>query len=249
MIAARLAALPRPLVGGLLAALAGIAIVGVQHGLADLSSIRAARDTLERRLARPRPAMADGTNRRATTSLGAALRRLAMEHGVLIERLEPDPSSPAGALDLAVSGSERAVLGFAAGIGAVTPAVGLVEWRVQAVPSPQPFVRLTARATTVAGAATRQQRPGPADIARRLFVDSAEAAPSADAETNAQPTLVGIVGRLPRDAIALVQAADGETRSLAIGDSVDGWRLASLAADAAFFVRGGAHIRIDLPPA
>jgi hypothetical protein len=60
------------------------------------------------------------------------------------------------------------------------------------------------------------------------------------------PALVGIVGRLGADAVALVRTADG-TRALRIGESVDGWQLASLAIDAAFFTRGAQRVRVPLP--
>jgi hypothetical protein len=75
------------------------------------------------------------------------------------------------------------------------------------------------------------------------------AAAAAEAETLPEdaPALAGIVGRIDRDAVALVRAADGATRTLAIGESVDGWRLESLAIDAAFFSRGGQRVRVPLP--
>ncbi|WP_294258292.1 hypothetical protein [uncultured Sphingomonas sp.] len=63
------------------------------------------------------------------------------------------------------------------------------------------------------------------------------------------PQLTGIVGRLGSDAVALVRTAQGTSRSLAIGDSVDGWRLESLAIDAALFSRGGQRARVPLPAA
>lgn len=61
------------------------------------------------------------------------------------------------------------------------------------------------------------------------------------------PALVGVAGRLGADAVALVRGADGTTRTLAIGESVEGWQLASLAIDAAFFTRGAQRIRVPLP--
>jgi hypothetical protein len=78
--------------------------------------------------------------------------------------------------------------------------------------------------------------------ARTLFGAAPEQTPPADA-----PALVGIVGRLGSDAVALVRAADGGTRTLKIGESVDGWTLAALAIDAAFFTRGGERVRVALP--
>jgi hypothetical protein len=61
------------------------------------------------------------------------------------------------------------------------------------------------------------------------------------------PALVGVVGRLGEDAVALVRTAQGSTRALRIGESVDGWTLASLAIDAAFFTRGAQRVRVPLP--
>lgn len=67
------------------------------------------------------------------------------------------------------------------------------------------------------------------------------------------PVLTGIAGRLNRDAVALVRLADGSARTLAVGASVDGWRLESLAIDAAFFTRGRERVRVAMqdaqPPA
>jgi hypothetical protein len=76
-----------------------------------------------------------------------------------------------------------------------------------------------------------------------MFAANTDAAPSApDA-----PALVGVVGRLMQDAVALVRTADGTTRTLAPGESVDGWRLESLAADAAYFTRGNQRARVPMP--
>lgn len=60
------------------------------------------------------------------------------------------------------------------------------------------------------------------------------------------PSLVGIAGRLNKDAVALVRLADGNSRSLGVGESVDGWRLESLAIDAAFFTRGRERVRVAM---
>ncbi len=77
---------------------------------------------------------------------------------------------------------------------------------------------------------------------RSLFAAAAAEPAPADA-----PQLVGIVGRLGQDAVAMVRTADGATRTLRIGESVDGWALASLAIDAAFFTRGAERVRVPLP--
>ncbi len=82
---------------------------------------------------------------------------------------------------------------------------------------------------------------------RQLFAAAESESGPADA-----PVLTGIAGRLNRDAVALVRLADGSARTLAVGASVDGWRLESLAIDAAFFTRGRERVRVAMqsePPA
>jgi hypothetical protein len=92
-------------------------------------------------------------------------------------------------------------------------------------------------------AAPSEAPPLAAAFTRPLFAASAgdtTAAPDA-------PALVGVVGRLNQDAVALVRTADGNTRTLAPGESVDGWRLESLAADAGYFTRGNQRARVPMP--
>jgi hypothetical protein len=90
--------------------------------------------------------------------------------------------------------------------------------------------------------------PTPAPLqsafARPLF-----GAPAAGGQLLPQdaPALVGVVGRIDRDAVAMVRTADGTARTLAIGESVDGWRLDALAIDAASFSRGRERVRVPLP--
>jgi hypothetical protein len=86
----------------------------------------------------------------------------------------------------------------------------------------------------------------PADAARRrLFLDPVS--PRSPAWPPDMPVLVGIAGRLPHDAVAMVRGEDGATRIVAIGQSDRGWRLESLSADAALFVRGTQRQRVPLP--
>lgn len=66
-----------------------------------------------------------------------------------------------------------------------------------------------------------------------------------EAPTDA-PELVGIVGRLDRDAVAMVRGRDGGVRTLRPGEGVDGWQLRSLAIDAAYFTRGAQSARLEL---
>ncbi|ODP39421.1 hypothetical protein [Sphingomonas turrisvirgatae] len=85
--------------------------------------------------------------------------------------------------------------------------------------------------------------PAVAAIYERSLFAPAEGGDTAPADA---PALVGIAGRLNRDAVALVRLGDGSSRSLKLGESVDGWRLESLAIDAAFFTRGRERVRVAM---
>ncbi len=134
---------------------------------------------------------------------------------------------------MALTRRDKIALGIAAGFAAAMPA--LLLWPAGTRPA------------SAAPAAEHAVVPPPApDIAavyeRPLFAvaEGGEALP-VDA-----PALVGIAGRLNKDAVALVRLADGSSRSLAVGESVDGWRLESLAIDAAFFTRGRERVRVAM---
>ncbi|HEX8302630.1 hypothetical protein [Sphingomonas sp.] len=125
----------------------------------------------------------------------------------------------------------------AAGAGAVLIPLALlmpgeVAKSPQAQPAPAPI-----RAGNQLALAAVYERP--------LF-GAASQAESEVAPVDA-PSLVGIVGRLGGDAVALVRTSEGTTRTLRIGESIDGWSLASLAIDAAFFTRGTERVRVPLP--
>ncbi|MGB3794911.1 MAG: hypothetical protein WA957_01245 [Alteraurantiacibacter sp.] len=53
------------------------------------------------------------------------------------------------------------------------------------------------------------------------------------------PELLGLAGRLPDDVEVLARDADGETVTLRIGQSAQGWTLMSVAADRAVFEKNG----------
>ena len=81
--------------------------------------------------------------------------------------------------------------------------------------------------------------------ARTLFATDSpqDARPAADAP----PELVGIAGRLPDDAVALVRLPDGSTHDLRIGETVNGWRLAAIAVDRVRFAKGKRQREMVLP--
>ena len=85
--------------------------------------------------------------------------------------------------------------------------------------------------------------PAVSAIYERSLFAPAEASGSMPADA---PALIGIAGRLNKDAVAMVRSGDGSSRSLKLGESVGGWRLESLAIDAAFFVRGRERVRVAM---
>jgi hypothetical protein len=102
----------------------------------------------------------------------------------------------------------------------------------------------TARPQAQPALSAPPQPPLAAAFDRTLFGSPAPETGETPADA---PQLVGIVGRLDRDAVAIVRTADGTSRTLKVGDSVDGWKLESLAIDAAFFTRGNERQRVALP--
>jgi hypothetical protein len=104
------------------------------------------------------------------------------------------------------------------------------------------------------GAATGGQKrvmpidPPPIRELSTLYTRPVFAIPTGDSGASPdQPDLVGVFGRIGRDAVAIVRMGDGTTRTLGLGDSVDGWRLEALSADAAAFRRGNRQLRIAVP--
>ncbi len=133
---------------------------------------------------------------------------------------------------MAMSRIERRVV-IAAGLAsAIMPVVALYPYAPEPRPGAQPAV-----ATIV---------PPPLPTPARVFERPLFAAAEGDATPADAPVLTGIAGRLNRDAVALVRVADGSARTLAVGESVDGWRLESLAIDAAFFTRGRERVRVAM---
>ncbi|MBA4761408.1 hypothetical protein [Sphingomonas sp.] len=138
---------------------------------------------------------------------------------------------------MAISRIERCVLIAAGGAAALLPVIALYPYPVAPRPDRRPVI-----ATIV---------PPPLPAPARVFERSLFAAAEGDAAPADAPELTGIAGRLNRDAVALVRSADGTARTLAVGESVDGWRLESLAIDAAYFTRGRERVRVamqDEPP-
>ena len=130
---------------------------------------------------------------------------------------------------------ERLSVGAAALVAIAAPAVLLGF-------GTEPFARETALAPLLA---PRAAPAVSAAYARELFATGAAAVPEDAAVPSDAPDLAGIVGRIGQDAVALVRTG-GATRTIAVGEAVDGWTLESLAIDAAFFTRGGQRARVPL---
>ncbi len=120
-------------------------------------------------------------------------------------------------------------------------AVGLPAWllsplRYSAPPPGRPAVarpQASADASLVAGS--------------KLFRAEADGATTHMPED--APELAGIIGRPPHDAVALIRSDGGGTRTLAPGQSFQGWRLEAVSAEAALFSRGPRQIRVTMPQA
>jgi hypothetical protein len=116
-----------------------------------------------------------------------------------------------------------------------------------------PLILLQPGAQPVADAPIAAQQPiapPPQPALSSAFERTLFAAVPAAADESAPqdaPALIGIVGRLDQDAVALVRTADGTSRTLAVGASVDGWKLESLSIDAGYFTRGAQRVRVPLP--
>ena len=86
----------------------------------------------------------------------------------------------------------------------------------------------------------------PAETGRMILAGAtaAEAAPLA----GDMPELVGIAGRIPDDAVAMLRLASGETRAFARDAVADGWRITAIAADRVTLEKAGrVHVAV-LPP-
>lgn len=220
----------RPLIVGAALGVAGalLLVPTASRSLGLLASARAERDALK---AVPKSAPATQTS---PDALVALLRKGAASGGVLIEEAAPVSG---GGVRLAASGTPEAVIGFADALERGRPAVRFASWRMAADGA---SVRLTGEAIVVAEG--RAPAPLSSVYGRKLFAGAAEEALPADA-----PELIGIVGRIGSDAVAMVRGADGGNRTLKVGEAVDGWTLASLAIDAAYFTRGSQRLRVPLP--
>lgn len=79
-----------------------------------------------------------------------------------------------------------------------------------------------------------------------LFARQEDAASAPD---QLVPELLGVAGRLPDDAEALVRTAAGSSARLRIGAAAGGWTVVAIAANAVTFEREGVRKVAELKPA
>ena len=213
--------------------------------------------------AMPRLATPDGTMLMAAGS-EAARRDLARRIGdagaaasvrLSIAPLDQDIGG-AVALHIVARGKEAELLRFSASVEHGPAPIRWTRWTI--LPDGDGELRLSA------DAAAPWRQPGTAPTANGPIVTLAAAQPSPlpattifapspitgeTAAASAAPQLIGIVGRLPDDGVALLRLSDGSTRSLRRGEAADGWTVAAIDADRVRLSHDGRdHVAI-LPPA
>ncbi|WP_404711964.1 hypothetical protein [Sphingomonas sp. MMS24-J13] len=147
-------------------------------------------------------------------------------------------------------GPEDRLRAFAEAAESATSPLRFVTWSIAADGAGALQLKAEAaapwRAATAGATLLEQADPAPQAPARTLF--AVDAPQDARPVANALPELIGIAGRLPHDAVALVRLPGGATRNLRIGETAGGWRLTTIAADRARFARGADQREVVLPP-
>lgn len=147
-------------------------------------------------------------------------------------------------------GPEDRLRAFAEAAEAATSPLRFVTWSITADGAGVLQLKAEAvapwRGTAPGTTQLEQADAAPRAPARTLF--AVDAPQDARPVTNAPPELIGIAGRLPHEAVALVRLPGGATRNLRIGETANGWRLTAIAADRVRFERGADQREVVLPP-
>ncbi|NIJ07736.1 hypothetical protein FHS31_001346 [Sphingomonas vulcanisoli] len=155
------------------------------------------------------------------------------------------------ASELVVTGGEAAVLRFATAIEAGLPTARLSRWTLTPVPE---GLRLEGRAV----AFWQSGKPAPSPNAIAVAAPGAALSPptglfapatSAKVHGGFPAELIGIVGRIAVDPQAMLRLANGSTRTVAVGETVEGWKLVEISADRVRFRRGVEEKTLVLPTA
>jgi hypothetical protein len=102
--------------------------------------------------------------------------------------------------------------------------------------------------TTAPNTATRLPEADPAPRAPIRTLFAVDAVQDARPATNGLPQVIGIAGRLPHNAVALVRLPNGTTRDLRVGEKAGDWQLTAIAADRVRLTRGKDQREVVLPP-
>jgi len=142
------------------------------------------------------------------------------------------------------------VLGTAGAIAIIAP-VWMLQPRSPKIVLPPPALVTELEIAEVGGVETARAAPifSPSRMAGGTVATAAPegAVPGlAAAAPQAAPVLVGLVSRARGKGVALVRRSDGQTVTVAPGESVDGWRLARIGRDRASFVANGERREIAL---
>ena len=183
----------------------------------------------------------------ARAALGLAVADRASAAGVrAIVGAAGLPGDPGWAVRVAVdaSGGERALRIFSALLEGDRPAIRLVTWSI----------RPGADSVHLRGEILGAWRRGRPTSLLPGFVPAASAFLPAFAASSTEPdvrsdvpALIGIVGRVPGDVVAMLRLGTGRVVTLRTGDTADGWSVREIASDRVRIERRGRQRTIVLP--
>ncbi len=144
------------------------------------------------------------------------------------------------------------ILGLAAVLMIAIP-WWLLSREPEDIPSAPPLLITEVQPQEIAQMSALTEKPifnperAPLSFAGEMAEDEAlladeEAAPQA----MPKPTLVGLVSRRRGKSVAIVKTSEGQTKTLAPGESADGWKLLAVGKTNARFSSGGEQVSISL---
>lgn len=149
----------------------------------------------------------------------------------------------AAGLEVLASGSQDAVMTFAERLESGATGMVLARWRIEPA---QDGVLLTMRVEPAYGLPRVRGLPKRPALAP-LFAPRV-AWGDASPPIGSRPVLVGVAGRLPDDAEALVRAPGEPVRTMRPGDIIIGWQLVEIGPDYIRFTRNGQTYVSTLTP-
>lgn len=133
--------------------------------------------------------------------------------------------------------------------------IGVPWWLLSAqpeeIPEPAPLVITKVKPQEIATVKALIEKPifnaqrAPQAFADQIMAENIQAAEEAQQAAPA-PTLVGLVSRKRGKSVAIIKDSDGQTKTLAPGQSADGWQLLSVSRTNARFASAGTEISVAL---